>query len=929
MVLYLIFCGPVQAQARRKGAAGGPAARWAGQTGKDYVSKNTEIKPDQIQDVQIHLSGIPTARLTNITLKGNGSGEWQWVPNGKPPAGWAMHLVPDSRPGQAELYFQNDRMETGREFELKWTVQGQPEQTLFFQGGSADPTKPVASAAIAARWIGQEPDHPVDLTNRSAAVGPDGFEDAVIEIEKISEKDAVTAVDMETSDGQTKWSFGLNPQAVWSAELVRQPENAKTARLVFSVPVDTNARLKGKSLKIRLRYASNAVSETTLVADRADGDLAMPSVKLAKLVDSGITAQWGGALKKSKAGPGAVRISLAKVPPQSKIASIVLTDSIGTLYAALPDNAKPDVPDARPMVYDRTGPDKATLEFLPESSLSDSILSLRIHFTDGSNSLVTVKPEPLDLQQRVPALRPGRVNARQGEDLQGLVNRAGTVVLGDGEYRLTRPLLIDKPTRIEAAPNARPLLVFSPGETQDWTAAIKIRSGGVSLSGFAIKFSGPIPWSMDVAYGPAVIATTDNRDTGFNHDTPLWGVTLEKLTVQGPPVPRKNDPKQPPEAVKLARILNARLGRVEGCIFKGGTLHLAGGPWVIRQNRHDGPLAGSFAWDAFAIMRPQDVLVESNRIEPTAGSGKLWRFLNLTQHGVNIRVAGNLVRNVGPREGDTIADMNANEIFLTESYRIKFEGEPAQVSADGRVLRLPGTLAQPPHPGDQLAILSGPNAGNYHTVIQPLGNGQIAVEPPLDAKDRSLNPPAVSLATGFRGVVMDRNTIDATGSKTAFNIVLAGNHFGTVLSGNTITGGGESLRVTSFPTESPNIWGWSHAPMVGLKLVGNTVTGAAKPGRIAVDFNQTIKTSRGRCYFAADVKGNNFAPSAEGPALQFGDPAINEPASLKLTLTGNKSPESQAEIQVISATVNGKSLIDTKVPVTISAEKSQAASVRR
>ena len=199
----------------------------------------------------------------------------------------------------------------------------------------------------------------------------------------------------------------------------------------------------------------------------------------------------------------------------------------------------------------------------------------------------------------------------------------------------------------------------------------------------------------------------------------------------------------------------------------------------------------------------------------------------------------------------------------------------------------------------------------------------------MEAKDRSLNPPAVSLATGFRNVLIDRNTIDATGSKTAFNIVLAGNHFGTVLSNNTMIGGGESLRVTSFPTESPNIWGWSHAPMFGLQLVGNTVTSADKPGRLAVDYNDTIKTSRGRTYFSGELRGNTFGASAQGPALQLGDPGINEPASLRLTLSGNKSPESQAEIKVVSGTVNGKSLTETKLPVSTTSDKSQAGSVRR
>ncbi len=59
------------------------------------------------------------------------------------------------------------------------------------------------------------------------------------------------------------------------------------------------------------------------------------------------------------------------------------------------------------------------------------------------------------------------------------------------------------------------------------------------------------------------------------------------------------------------------------------------------------------------------------------GSGKLWRFLNLTQQGYGVRVEGNIVRNVGPRKDDSIEDMNANEILLTESYKLKFEGIPA------------------------------------------------------------------------------------------------------------------------------------------------------------------------------------------------------------------------------------------------------------
>lgn len=919
--------GQTMAQARRKNTPGTksvagtkssngkPLARWVGQTGKDYVGKETIVKPDHIQDVQIHLSGIPIARLVNITLKGNGSGEWQWAPDGKPPGGWAMHLIPDSVPGQAELFFQNDREETGREFELKWTVKGQAEQSLYFQGGTADPAKPVASAVIVAKWLGQTADHPVDLTNRSAGVGPDGFEDAVIELDKLSEKDGVAAVDMETADGSTKWSYGLNPQAVWSAELQRSTEHPTTARFIFSVPTDENNPLNSKSLKIRVRYASSAVSEATLTGGRADGDRAMPAVKLPAVTESTITSQWSGSQRKSKAGPGAVKILLSRIPAQARVNSVVVTDPTGNFYAAMASGEKSEFPEARPLVFERSGADKGSLEFLPESDLNGKPISVRLQLADGQNMFLTINGGQTDLQQRVPSLKPGHVRANPGDDLQTLVNHAGTIVLGDGQYKLSRPLLIDKPTRIEAAPNAKPSLIFGPGQATGWTAAIKIRSGGVNLSGFAITFAGPIPWDQDVAYGPAVIATTDNRDTGFNHDAPHWGLTLEKLTIQGPPVPRKADPNQPPEAVKLVRILNGHLGRVEGCVLKGGSVHLANGPWIISQNRHDGPLPGSFTWDAFAVMRPHDVSVESNRVEPIANSGKLWRFMNLTQHGSNIRVAGNLVRNVGPKTGDSIADMNANEIFLTESYRIKYEGEPAQTSADGRILHLPASLAEPPQPGDKLSILTGPNRGRFHSVLQPLGQGNILIDPPLDAKDRTVNPPVVSLSTGFRDMAIDRNTIDATGSDTAFNIVLAGNHFGTEVTGNTLIGGGESLRITAFPTEFPNIWGWTHAPMMGLKITDNIVTKAAKPARIAVDFNPTIKTSGDRCYFFAEFNKNQMGRSGEGPAMQLGDPGIKIPGCLIVNFTGNKSPDQGAEVKVVSGTVNGKTLTDSTIDI--------------
>ncbi len=925
-LLTIMLCSigitPAEAQARRKvGNNSAPSAQWMGQTGKDFIGKSTSAGSDNIQDIQIKISGFPLSRLSNLTLKGNGGGEWQWVPGGgQPPGGWAMHLIADTRPGQAELFFQSDQVETGREFELKWTVNGQPEQTIYFQGGKADPTKPVSSAEITARWIGQSVESPVDQTNRSAAVGPDNLEDAVIELSKLSERDSVTSVDVESSDGQFHWSFGQNPEAHWSAELVRKPENSSKALLILSVPPPKDGKIQGKPLKIRLKYASSGVSEAAVVAGQADGDKVMPKPETqTKFLESKIISRWVGHGQKPQAGPGAIQIEISNIPSRFRAVAAILTDSYGTTYTTSAGSGKPPayLIDAKPLIFERVNADKAFIGFLPVADLADQSLNLRLVDTEGANLIVPIKGGKTYLSKRVPGIRPGRATAKPGNDLQTLVNRGGTILLGDGDYKLDRPLLIDKPTRLEAAPNAHPSLTFSKGDSTSWTAAVKIRSGGVSLSGFTVKFSGAIPWSTDVAYGPAVIATTDNRDTGFNHDDPHWGITLNKLTVYGPPTPPGPDPKQPPEAIKLVRILNGHFGLIEGCIFKGGTIHLQGGPWAIRQNRHDGPLAGSFAYDAFAVTKPLALSVESNRIEPMKGAGKLWRFINLTQFGTDIRVVGNVVQGVGPMLNDTIADMNANEVLLTESYRLKFEGQPAQISDDGSTVFLPPkALHQTPQPGDNLAILTGPNAGQFHLVRQVMSDSSILVDPPLGPQDRATNPPFMSLAKGFREVLIDRNTIDASGSKTAFNLVLAGNHFGTEVTGNTLIGGGESLRLTSFPTEFPQIWGWSHAPMCGIRVTGNTVSGAAKPGRLAVDQGPTIKTSQGRVYYSVEISGNSFEPSEDGPAVQLGDPGTIDPSSLRVNLFGNKSSRSNSEIRVVSGQINGKPLTATSIPVT-------------
>lgn len=889
---------------------GSTTARWMGQTGEDFAGKATTLGGNGIQDIRIEVAGFPAGQVTSIVLKGHGGGEWQWAPNGMPPGGWAIHMIPDAANQSAQLFFESGQEETGREFELKWTVPGQPERSVYFPGGKADPTKPVASARIAARWIGQEAGKPVDMTNPSPAVGPDGVEDVIIELSGLSDRDEVAAVDVRTEDDRFRWSFGVNPKGVWNAELVREPKNSPSARLILALPPPTKTSLVGRKMEVRLKYASEAVTEANLVAGEAVADKLMPRSPIPKTIASKIKAKWLGPATRSKAGAGAVRLELSGMVNDPRVMSAVLTDSAGGIYATA--NAKSELP-FQPLFVERSGTDKAILEFLPARDLAGQPLSLCLTYADGSYGFVDVQGGETDIERRIPPVASARTQVRPGQDLQSAVNRGGTIVLADGDYDLSATLSLDRPVRIEAAPNARPVLNFSGLSNEPWRALIKIRSGGVSLSGITIHCSESIDWKNDVAYGPAVISTTDPDDRGFDHDATHWGIVLEKLDITGPP--QNSGSGKPTEAVKLVKVLNGALGRIEGCLLKGGTVHLAGGPWKIAQNRHDGPLPGTFAYDAFAVTKPLDLEILSNRVEPTGGSGKLWRFANLTQQGYGVRVEGNIVRKVGPRKDDTIDDMNANEIFLTESYRLKFEGVPSSVSTDGTVVVLDETPGGLPAPGDAVTLLTGDDAGEFVTVVQNLGNGAIRVSPPLQISGNPASRTVISVASGFRETRIEGNTIDATGSDNAFNLCLAGNHFGSIVAGNVLTGGGESMRITSFPTESPNVWGWSHAPMAGLVIRDNRISGAALPARIASDQGATIKSSAGRTYFSAEITGNTFGASLAGPALKIGDPGTLDASGTAATLKGNTGDPANSEIEIVSGRVNGQEYVDRRIPV--------------
>ena len=284
-------------------------------------------------------------------------------------------------------------------------------------------------------------------------------------------------------------------------------------------------------------------------------------------------------------------------------------------------------------------------------------------------------------------------------------------------------------------------------------------------------------------------------------------------------------------------------------------------------NEYLGAPPHTYSQGVFALLYPHDLTLATNRAHDVGPSGKTWRFLVLAQRGVNDRVIGNVVDGgIGPHQDDPHPHMNAPELILTEAYRLRYEGKPAALSPDGRVLAIFAPPGGPASTGDSVAILAGPQAGQWRTILQPLGPQTYLVDAPI-----ALDTPAVSVATGFVHETFEGNTVDCRGSTIAAPLVLAGNLFGVKVIGNKFFGGGETVRLHASPSESPVHWGWSHAPFLGGIFADNLVEDAGGGGTLGfgVEHGPAIKANQGRVYMSLDLTGNTFRWTRPGTPLRF------------------------------------------------------------
>lgn len=884
-------------------AAQAPTGVWIGQDGHDLVGHATTPGPDGIQDIHIAISNLPAnLTVTKADILPYGGGEWMY--NG-PPGSWAAAWIQAPGSTTADLYVDPYIDETGRTFTIFLTYNDGTVNQVDVAGGTATPLLRMPSASAVPAWVGQNGQ---DLTGPGPDVGPDGIQDVDLALSNLNAKTGINAVTLTTPSG-AGWAFGTNPGLLSNAELVRSSSDPSRADLFFN-PV---AGLAGQTLTLSIDYADGSIDRTTLTAGAADPTLRMPAPPATVVSWTALGSTWLGQDGQDPTAQGEVHVALTGLPEGRTVASAKLSDDAHAVWAYSATNAT--VPYAMPLAFvpSATASGAADLFFQPQRDETGATLTLTLVLDDGTTLATHVAGGASDPGLIAPRPANSSIDAKPGDDLGALVDQYGTVHLTAGTYNLSQPLVLDKPVTITADPGTTLLFSQTAGDA-GWNAAIVIECGHTTLQGFAVRFSGPVQWAPPSASGPAVIGSADNYDGGAR--TPLVALSFSHLDLQSPPPSSTWE-----EAPHLIFLTNALSGSITDNTLKGGPTEIENGPWLVTGNDYQGALPDTFSYEAFAAHYTHDTVIANNVIDPVGASGKTWRFLVMTGSGLNDLIENNQVSGVGPMDSDTVANPNAPEIILTESYRLYYEGAPAAISSDGWLVQIPTPQNGAAYTGDVLSILSGPDAGQWRIIAQALSATSYLLDAPISPGDT-----AVSISTGFVNETFQGNTIDARGSSSAFDLVLAGNHFGTKVLDNQFLGGYEGLNLLAAPTEAPDIWGWSHAPFLGGVIAGNTLVDTVQGGVLDVQHTSYIKSDVGRVYMSVALDDNTVAwtgsfLAARAQAGQTGLPATftvgstqsADPYELQIEAHGNMvagplGQVSGATWQVNSATLNGQAV---------------------
>ena len=881
------------------GQGGTLSAKWLGQVGVDRVGRSSEAGPNGVQDMTVELRGLDVAlEIVRITMTGHGRDEWNYRGTR---SSWAADLQRAEGSDTGLLSVEPSQVETGRRFVVEVEYEGGRIDHAALMGGAADLMLRRPDVQLDAHWLGAvDADH----TGPGGGVGPDGEADLAIDLVRLAADREVVSLIVRSEDGRG-WSFGRNSDGVDDALLIRSADDPSRARVFFS----PEGELRGNRLRVEVRYDNHTGDRVVLEAGPIGPRPIVRRPGLPKIAMEEIRAAWVGPVEGSPAGLGAIRLSIERSAPRRPVA-VVLSDGVAAGWSnrePSEDAPGPFVERYRRPLSLRPGPKPGSfdLDFVPSRDMAGSTLTLRMIDPDGNESIAEIEGQACD-----PAIAFERPSARvrtvrPGDDLATAVAKGGTVRLESGTYRLDRPLDLSTPVAIEGEEGA--VLRFrQPEGAEPWSEAIAIRTKGLCrLSGFGVRFDGAIRWNQTVAWEPAIlgVATTGTRPggpvrlevTGMDLEAPLGTGTWER-------------------APKCMRFVDTDSGLIEDCTLKGGEIEFFKGPWRVARNRHRGTQPGTFAGSFLSAHRTWDLEVLDNHVEPERPSGKLYRFLILTDTGHHVLIRGNRSIGVGPMDDDDRPHPNAPEVLLTESYYLRYEGAAVEESADGRFLAFGEPQGEPMATGDVVSILSGPKAGTWATVAQVVGPSSVRVDRPLPTGGG-----AVHVGPGFVGVRIEGNTIDCRGSSEANNLVLTGNHYGTEVVDNDLSGGRYAFRVFAHATAEPYHWGWSRVPSFGVRVEDNRVVDSLLGGLFAVFHAEGEKLSRGRLYLTASALGNTFRwtelspeiPDGGRVALTIGQLPAIDPAELSLQSGSNAAlgPGGEAVPEPMAirvGTINGR-----------------------
>ncbi len=764
----------------------------------------------------------------------------------------------------------------------------------------AEAYQAVRHSGLQARWIGQDGQ---DWTGPGPSVGPDGLQDVHIQLTGLAAKVGVKAIRIE-GPGSSRWEFGKNPTLNSNAEFVRDAKNQARGELYFQPDRD----LDGLPIKVIVAYDDDTFDAARAVARACDAGLPMPAYPIPEFTEGVLKAKWLGQDGGGGGSPGDVRVAIAGLPAGVSVVGAVLTDAVRGTWAYRGNDQVAIVaePSDFPLAV-KPGDDGKSLDlyFRPYRDESQATMTLRVIAADGRNLLVNFPGETCDLGLTAPRPDPTTIEARPGDDLQALVDQYGTVVLTEGTYRLGRTLVLNRPVTVRSAGKATLLFDQAPTE-RPWSAAIKVHRSHTTLDGFAVRFAGPVRWNNEISWGPAVIGMTDNLDPA--QDERRINLTFTHLDLEIPPVV---NPGGWVEAVRLMRLIRATSGVIAGNVLRGGTIEFFQGPWRVVDNDFRGTVPGTYSHGVFAGHGTHDLIVRDNRARDTDPRGKTWRFLVLSWQGANDVVERNRSDGLGAREGDTVPWTNEPEIIVTEAYHVKYEGKLMGLAGDGKVLRTGRPQSTPARTGDVVSLLRGPTAGEWRRIVQVIDPTTYLVDRPIPA-----GTTAVSISSGFVGEVFRENHIDMRGGRKSFGIVFVGNHFGTQVINNHVLGGECGFKMTACPSESPVMWGWTHAPFLGGVIEGNILEDSLTAAILGLEHDpRYIKSNKGRAYMAVRIDHNvvrwsepflkRLGREKIAPAgLILGYSPSNDPGELMVRAVRNRLESSRGELFVPSLVIH-------------------------